>query len=135
MTGRKLTFNIQLNIKTKHFNLGNKIMRHIRLTDFQDQQILDEIYSSQTFYNNYSISRGYTKENLKDHINKALQDNKKGNLRIDMSTGTIRDKDGHRSSFSNVNDWISCEDKDPLYELAHLVKCDAIRYYNNTRFN
>lgn len=62
------------------------------------------------------------------------KDNKKGNLRIDMSTGTVRDKDGHRSSFSNVNDWIICEDKDPLYELAHLVKCDAIRYYDNTRF-
>jgi len=112
-------------------------MRHIKLTHFTDEQILSEIYSSSTFYNNYSIRQGYTKENLEDHILKALKDNKKGNLRIDMSTGTVRDKEGHRSSFSNVNDWINAdpEDKNPLYELSHLVKCDAIRYYDNVRFN
>tara|TARA_X000001382_G_C3160089_1_gene175921 strand:- start:679 stop:1011 length:333 start_codon:yes stop_codon:yes gene_type:complete len=109
-------------------------MRHIKLSKFTEDQVLEEIYSSKTFYNSYSIKQGYTKNNLKDHIDKALQDNLKNNLRIDMATGTVRDNEGFRSGFSNVNDWIASDDKDPLYELAHMVKCDAVRYYNNERF-
>lgn len=106
----------------------------LKLKQFEKSVILENM----VFHNSvYAIQQGYTKTLLKAYIEKAYNYYIKKDLRFSMSTGTMRDNDGHLSSYSNVNDWKNAtpEDKDPLYEFAHQVKCEAVRLYNCDRYH
>lgn len=106
----------------------------VSIKDFTKDQVLSVIVWRNC---DYTLKQGYTKENLKNYIDQAYDHQVKNNLRIDVTNGTVKNRElGIVSRFSDPASWekLDHEDKDPLYELAHQVKCDAVALYNKTRF-